>query len=99
MIPPRSPASSSSNFLSEWNRRTSHDRAPSALHGDAIFLRATNFIFIFLAIILQEAAQHAHWLKVSFFREWLPFILVRFVETMRTNISYYPLISFLPMPP
>ena len=99
MISPRSLASSGSNFLGEWNHRTSRNRAPSILHGDAIFLRATNFIFILLAIILQEAAQCARWLKMSFFREWLPFFLVRSVKTMRTSISYYLLISFLPVPP
>ena len=98
MIPPRLPASSGSNFLGEWNHCTSHNRAPSALHGDAIFLHETNFIFILLAIILQEAAQRARWLKVSFFSEYLPFFLIRFVESMRTNLSY-PLIYFLPMPP
>ncbi len=59
MIPPRSPASSGSNFLGEWNCHTSHDRAPSALHGDALFLHETNSIFILLAIILQEVAQRA----------------------------------------
>ena len=42
MIPPRSLASSGSNLLGEWSRRTSRDSAPSALRGDAIFLCATN---------------------------------------------------------
>ncbi len=85
MIPPRSPSSIGSNFLGEWNRRTSHDRAPSALHGDAIFLRETNFIFSLLISYYSSAAQHTRWLKVNFFREWSPFFLVRFVEMMHTN--------------
>ncbi len=52
MIPPRSPASSGSSFEGKPDRSTMRDRARSAQHGDAIFLRVTNLIFILFAIIL-----------------------------------------------
>ncbi len=52
MIPPRLPASSGSSFEGKSNRSTMRDRAWSAQHGDAIFLRVTNLIFISFAIIL-----------------------------------------------
>ena len=46
------------------HRAKEHHLRYTAMH---FFLRATNFIFIWLAIILQEAAQRARWwLKVSF---------------------------------
>ncbi len=53
MIPPRLPASrSGSSFEGKSDRSTMCDRARSAQHGDAIFLGATNLIFILFAIIL-----------------------------------------------
>jgi hypothetical protein len=52
MIPPRLPASSSSSFEGKSDRSTMRNRAWSAQHGDAFFLRVTNLIFILFAIIL-----------------------------------------------
>ena len=52
MIPPLSPASSGSSFEGKSDCSTMRDRARSAQHGDAIFLRVTNLIFILFAIIL-----------------------------------------------
>ena len=52
MIPPRLPASSGSSFEGKSDRSTMRDRARSVQHGEAIFLRVTNLIFILFAIIL-----------------------------------------------
>ncbi len=53
MIPPRSPASrSGSSFEGKSDCSTMRNQAWSAQHGDAIFLRVTNLIFILFAIIL-----------------------------------------------
>ena len=60
MIPPRSLASSGSNLLGEWSRRTSRDGAPSALRGDAIFyVQLTNSLFYSLLFYRKRLSAHA----------------------------------------
>ncbi len=97
MIPPRSPASSGSNFLGECSCHMLRDRSQSALHGDAFFVYVQLTNSLFYLLLFYAPAQRARWLKVSFFIEYLPFFLFRFIESMRTDPSYMP-IYFLPMP-
>ena len=61
MIPPRSPASSGSNFLFECNRRMSRDRSQSALHSDAFFVyvQLTNSLFYLLLFYRHRLSAHA----------------------------------------
>ncbi len=60
MIPPRSPASSGSSFEGKSDRSTMSDRAQSVQNGDAIFLRATNLIFIFICYYsMHQLSVHA----------------------------------------
>ena len=60
MIPPLLPASSGSSFEGKSDRSTMRDRARSAQHGDAIFLRATNLIFIFICYYsMHRLSVHA----------------------------------------
>jgi len=57
---PRLLASSGSNFLGEWSRRTSHDSAPSALRGHAIFyVQLINSLFYLLLFYRKRLSAHA----------------------------------------
>ena len=67
--PPKPPAPNGSNFTGECNCRMSRDWSRSLQHGDELLIDNTNFPFIYLTIILGAAAQRAHWLKVSFFKD------------------------------
>ena len=64
--PPKPPASRGSIFRGECDRCTSRDQSQSSQHGNVLFIDDTNFSFIYLTNILCAAAQHTHWLKVSF---------------------------------
>jgi hypothetical protein len=63
--PPHPPASSSFNLTGEHNRCKLRNRYQSPQHGNAIFVRETNYSFIFLMISLQEADQPALGLELS----------------------------------
>jgi hypothetical protein len=79
--PPKTPASSGSNFTGECDCCTLRDQSQSSQHDNATYIDKTNCSVILFTIILQVAAQHACRQKVTFYK----LLLVLFAQLHQKN--------------
>jgi hypothetical protein len=72
---PQPLASSSFNFIGEYDCRMLRNQSQSMQHGNVIFIDETNIFFILLTINVQVLDRRAQKLKVSYFSAYLLFFL------------------------